>query len=91
MSIVGPRPERPIQTFNLMKNSQFQNRLRVKPGLTGWAQVNGGYEMTPKEKLEADLYYIENRSMLLDFKIIFKTIKIVLTGEGARQLGVIIF
>lgn len=85
MSIVGPRPERPIFTYQFNEEIPgFINRLRVKPGLTGWAQVNGGYEMTPKEKLEADLYYIKNRSMLLDFKIIFKTIKIVLTGEGAR-------
>ncbi|ROY72821.1 sugar transferase [Enterococcus gallinarum] len=62
----------------------FNDRLLVKPGLTGWAQVNGGYEITPQEKLELDMYYIENRSFLLDLKIIFKTIKIIFTGEGAR-------
>ncbi|MDO6355736.1 sugar transferase [Caloramator sp. CAR-1] len=85
MSIVGPRPERPYFTYEFNEEIPgFINRLKVKPGLTGWAQVNGGYEMTPKEKLEADLYYIENRSILLDLKIIFKTIKVVLTGEGAR-------
>lgn len=85
MSIVGPRPERPIFTYQFNEEIPgFINRLRVKPGLTGWAQVNGGYEMTPRQKLEADLYYIENRSALLDLKIIFKTVKIVLTGDGAR-------
>lgn len=85
MSIVGPRPERPNFTVEFNKEIPgFVNRLQVKPGLTGWAQVNGGYDMTPKEKLEADLYYIENRSLIIDMKIIFRTVKIVLTGAGAR-------
>lgn len=84
MSIVGPRPERPMFTYQFNEEIPgFINRLRVKPGLTGWAQVNGGYELTPAEKLEYDLYYIENRSLWLDLKIILKTIKIVLTGDGA--------
>jgi exopolysaccharide biosynthesis polyprenyl glycosylphosphotransferase len=85
MSLVGPRPER---AFFLVKFNHevpgFTNRLAVKPGLTGWAQVNGGYELTPKEKLDLDLYYIEHQSILLDIRIMFKTIKVVLTGEGAR-------
>ncbi|XRG78470.1 sugar transferase [Rossellomorea sp. GAMAL-10_SWC] len=85
MSLVGPRPER---AFFLVKFNHevpgFTNRLTVKPGLTGWAQVNGGYELTPKEKLVLDLHYIEHRSIMLDIKIMFKTIKVVLTGEGAR-------
>lgn len=85
MSIIGPRPERPIFTekFN-QEIPGFINRLQVKPGLTGWAQVNGGYDITPKEKWELDMYYIKNRSIKLDFLIILKTIKVVLTGEGAR-------
>ena len=85
MSIIGPRPERPSFTeeFN-QEIPGFINRLAVKPGLTGWAQVNGGYEITPREKLIEDIYYIENRSVLLDLKILFKTIKVVLTGDGAR-------
>ncbi len=84
MSIVGPRPERPIFTYQFNEEIPgFINRLRVKPGLTGWAQVNGGYELTPAEKLEYDLYYIENRSLWLDIKIILKTVKIVLTEDGA--------
>lgn len=85
MSIIGPRPERPLFTeeFN-QEIPGFIDRLAVKPGLTGWAQVNGGYEITPGEKLREDIYYIKNRSILLDLKILFKTVKVVLTGDGAR-------
>ena len=85
MSIVGPRPERPMFTMQFNEEIDgFVNRLSVKPGLTGLAQVNGGYEMTPKEKLEWDVKYIKNRSNMLDIEIILKTIKIILTGCGAR-------
>lgn len=85
MGIIGPRPERPMFTVQFDKEIPgFINRLSVKPGLTGWAQVNGGYEATPAEKLEDDLYYIKNRSFLLDIKIVFKTVGVVLTGHGAR-------
>ena len=85
MSIIGPRPERPSFTEEFNKEIPgFINRLAVKPGLTGWAQVNGGYEITPREKLIEDIYYIKNRSILLDLKILFKTVKVVLTGDGAR-------
>ena len=85
MDLIGPRPERP--NFTVQFNEEipgFINRLAIKPGLTGWAQVNGGYEITPEEKLKEDIYYIKNRSILLDFKILFKTVKVVLTGDGAR-------
>ncbi len=85
MSIVGPRPERPSFTLKFNKDiPRFISRLHVKPGLTGWAQVNGGYDMTPREKWEADMYYIENCNLMMDLRIIFKTVRIVLTGEGAR-------
>ena len=85
MSIVGPRPERPMFTMQFNEEIDgFINRLSVKPGLTGLAQVNGGYEMSPEEKLEWDLKYIKNRANLLDIEIILKTIKIILTGYGAR-------
>ncbi len=85
MSIIGPRPERPVFTVEFNKAIPgFTNRLQVKPGITGWAQVNGGYEITPKEKWKLDMYYIEHRSIKLDLLIIFKTIKVVLTGDGAR-------
>ena len=85
MSIVGPRPERPyfIDEFS-QEIPKYNHRLAVRPGLTGWAQVNGGYDLSPKEKLEKDLYYIENQSIWLDIKIILKTIKIVMYGHGAR-------
>ncbi len=85
MSIVGPRPERPhfINEFS-RELPQFLERLAVKPGITGWSQVNGGYDLTPAEKLEKDLFYIKNQSILLDMKIILKTIRIVITFEGAR-------
>jgi lipopolysaccharide/colanic/teichoic acid biosynthesis glycosyltransferase len=61
MSLVGPRPERPI--FTAKFNQQipgFINRLLVKPGLTGWAQVNGGYEISSEDKLRFDIYYINH-------------------------------
>ncbi|MBJ8072270.1 sugar transferase [Bacillus cereus] len=85
MSIVGPRPERPMFTDEFEREIPgFKKRLLVKPGVTGWAQVNGGYDITPKEKLKLDVYYINNSSIILDLKIIIKTIKVVFTGDGAR-------
>ncbi|PFB95604.1 UDP-phosphate N-acetylgalactosaminyl-1-phosphate transferase [Bacillus cereus] len=85
MSLVGPRPERPMFTEKFEQEIPgFKKRLKVKPGLTGWAQVNGGYEITPKEKLDLDVYYIKNASIILDFKIIIRTVKVVITGDGAR-------
>ncbi|HGA0509161.1 UDP-phosphate N-acetylgalactosaminyl-1-phosphate transferase [Bacillus cereus] len=85
MSLVGPRPERPIFTEKFERDIPgFKKRLEVKPGLTGWAQVNGGYEITPREKLNLDVYYINHASIILDFKIIIKTVRVVITGDGAR-------
>lgn len=85
MSIIGPRPERPTLTMEFNeKIPGFINRLVVKPGLTGYAQVNGGYDISPEDKIKDDLYYIRNRSLFLDLGILLKTIKVVLTGEGAR-------
>lgn len=85
MSIIGPRPERPIFTEKFDKEIQgFKDRLLVKPGLTGLAQVNGGYDISPKEKLHYDLIYIKNLTFSLELKILVKTFKVVLTGEGAR-------
>lgn len=85
MSVIGPRPERKIFVEEFSKEIPcFPKRLEIYPGLTGWAQVNGGYDISPQEKLELDLFYISNRNILLDIKIIFLTIKIVITGEGAR-------
>lgn len=85
MSIIGPRPERPIFTQQFEEEIPgFIDRLLVKPGLTGLAQVNGGYEITPKEKLMWDLEYIKNRNIVMDFKIILMTVKVVISGDGAR-------
>lgn len=85
MSLIGPRPERPGFTIEFNKRIPgFVDRIQVKPGLTGWAQVNGGYEVAPGDKLELDMYYIKNRSFKLDLKILFKTFGVVFTGDGAR-------
>lgn len=85
MSIVGPRPERPYFITEFSREiPEFSKRLAVKPGLTGWSQINGGYDLSPAEKLEKDLFYIENQSILLDMKIILKTVRVVMTFEGAR-------
>lgn len=85
MSLIGPRPERQIFTEQFSKEIPgFGNRLAVKPGITGWAQVNGGYDITPKEKLDLDMYYIRNLSLTNEIIILFKTIKVIFTGNGAR-------
>jgi exopolysaccharide biosynthesis polyprenyl glycosylphosphotransferase len=85
MSLVGPRPERPYFYDEFEKNIHgFSNRLRVKPGLTGLAQVNGGYDLLPEEKIVYDMEYIENRSLWLDIKCMFKTVAIVFNHNGAR-------
>ena len=85
LSLIGPRPERPMFTEEFSKDIPgFEQRLRITPGLSGWAQVNGGYDATPSEKLVDDLYYIDHVSPWMDFKILWMTIKVVLTGHGAR-------
>ena len=85
MSIIGPRPERPELIKDFIKYiPDFNDRLLVKPGITGWAQVNGGYSLTPKEKLEFDKYYIRNRGFKLDLLILVKTIIVIFTRNGAR-------
>lgn len=85
MSIIGPRPERPELIKEFIKYlPDFNDRLLVKPGITGWAQVNGGYTLTPKEKLEFDKYYIQNRGFRLYLLILIKTIMVIFTRHGAR-------
>lgn len=85
MSIVGPRPERSYFT-NQFNNEipGFIDRLVVKPGLTGWAQINGGYDITPKQKLELDMQYIHNLSWRMDLRIMVRTVKVIFNGDGAR-------
>ena len=76
MSVVGPRPERPELTEEYKKEMpEFSFRLKVKAGLTGYAQVTGAYDTTPYDKLKMDLMYIENYSIRLDLQIILMTIK----------------
>lgn len=85
MSLVGSQPEREYFYNEFEKYIDgFSNRLAVTPGLTGYAQVNGGYELLPEEKIVYDMEYIENRSIRMDLVCILKTIRIVLIGDGAR-------
>ena len=88
MSFVGPRPEREFFTRQLKEKIPFyEERFTVKPGITGYAQVlypYGASEKDALEKLKYDLYYIKNMSLVLDFIVILKTIKIVFLGRGAR-------
>lgn len=85
MSIVGPRPERACFYEEFETYIQgFRNRLAVQPGLTGWAQVNGGYDLEPEEKIVFDMEYIQKRSVGMDLKCIFRTIRLIFTHEGAR-------
>ena len=82
MSLVGPRPERESIMLEYEKElPEFYYRLKVKAGLTGYAQVYGKYNTTPYDKLKLDLFYIENYSFLLDIKLIFMTVKIFFQKE----------
>lgn len=85
MSVVGPRPERPeyYDRFEQYIHG-FSERLKVKPGLTGLAQVRGGYYLKPEEKVLYDVDYIKTRSLGLDLKIVLETIKVVFCGEGVK-------
>ena len=85
MSLIGPRPERPAFCEEFEKRIHgWHYRTMVTPGLSGLAQVTGGYDLLPKEKVVLDLDYIEHRSLSLDLMIILKTLGVVSTGEGAR-------
>jgi lipopolysaccharide/colanic/teichoic acid biosynthesis glycosyltransferase len=88
MSFVGPRPERPVFVQQLREASiYFDERHLVRPGLTGWAQVQYVYGSSVEEairKLEYDLFYLKNMSVFFDLLIVAKTLRIVLTGHGAR-------
>jgi exopolysaccharide biosynthesis polyprenyl glycosylphosphotransferase len=88
MSFIGPRPERPEFVRDLeAKIPYYSLRHSVKPGITGWAQVNYPYGASVEdaiEKLQYDLFYIQNMSLLLDLRIFLKTIHVVLFGKGSR-------
>ena len=80
MSIIGPRPTLAIQVQQYTPRQR--GRLAVKPGITGWAQVNGRASLPWSERIELDLWYVEHRSLALDARILGRTIAMVLTGQG---------
>jgi lipopolysaccharide/colanic/teichoic acid biosynthesis glycosyltransferase len=80
MAIVGPRPT--VQVQVLQYTERQRGRLAVRPGLTGWAQVNGRASLRWDERIELDLWYIEHRSWRLDLQILLRTLRIIVAGEG---------
>ena len=88
MSLVGPRPERPVFVAQLQAViPHFGERTRVRPGITGWAQVNYPYGASvedARQKLAYDLYYLQHRSLLLDLRIMLMTLRVICTFSGAR-------
>jgi lipopolysaccharide/colanic/teichoic acid biosynthesis glycosyltransferase len=88
MSIVGPRPERPEFIQGLVKElPYYSERHHVKPGLMGWAQLNYPYGASVEDaaqKLRYDLYYVKNKSLMLDLIIMVQTVQVILLGMGVR-------
>jgi lipopolysaccharide/colanic/teichoic acid biosynthesis glycosyltransferase len=88
LSLVGPRPERPFFVQQLSRDIPFYSeRHCVKPGITGWAQVNYPYGASledSRQKLSYDLYYVKNHSLFLDFIIMLSTVRVILMQQGAR-------
>jgi lipopolysaccharide/colanic/teichoic acid biosynthesis glycosyltransferase len=80
MSIVGPRPTLAVQVEQYTERQR--GRLAVKPGITGWAQVNGRASLPWSERIELDLWYVEHRSLWLDLRILMRTVRMVFAGEG---------
>jgi lipopolysaccharide/colanic/teichoic acid biosynthesis glycosyltransferase len=79
MSLIGPRPTLPVQVAQYTERQR--GRLQIKPGITGWAQVNGRATLPWSQRIELDLYYIEHRSLALDAQILRRTISMVLGGS----------
>lgn len=80
MSLIGPRPTIPVQVQQYTPRQR--RRLEVKPGITGWAQVNGRASLPWEQRIELDLHYIEHRSIALDLQIMLRTVRLVLGGDG---------
>jgi lipopolysaccharide/colanic/teichoic acid biosynthesis glycosyltransferase len=80
MSIVGPRPTIPVQVEQYTERQR--GRLAVRPGITGWAQVNGRASLPWDERIELDLWYVEHQSLRLDLRILARTAKILVRGDG---------
>lgn len=85
MSLIGPRPTLPKQVAAYTERQR--GRLSIKPGLTGWAQVNGRASLPWSERIELDLWYIEHRSLALDARIVAKTVKVLLNGGEDAYRG----
>ncbi len=83
MSLIGPRPTLPAQVEQYSERQR--GRLSVKPGITGWAQVNGRASLPWPERIELDLYYIEHRSLSLDLQILRRSVTLVLGGSGVYK------
>jgi lipopolysaccharide/colanic/teichoic acid biosynthesis glycosyltransferase len=80
LSLIGPRPTIPVQVAQYTERQR--GRLAIRPGITGWAQINGRASLPWSERIELDLYYIEHRSLALDARILWRTVAIVLGGSG---------
>jgi lipopolysaccharide/colanic/teichoic acid biosynthesis glycosyltransferase len=80
MSLVGPRPTLPAQVEQYTERQR--GRLAVKPGITGWAQINGRASLPWSERIELDLYYVEHRSLALDLRILLRTPMLIIGGSG---------
>jgi lipopolysaccharide/colanic/teichoic acid biosynthesis glycosyltransferase len=85
MSLVGPRPL--LMEYLPLYNSEQGRRHEVRPGLTGWAQVNGRNAISWQDKFALDVWYVDNRSMWLDFKILWVTVRKVLERDGISAAG----
>jgi lipopolysaccharide/colanic/teichoic acid biosynthesis glycosyltransferase len=85
MAVIGPRPTIPVQVAQYTERQR--GRLAVKPGITGWAQVNGRAALPWTERIELDLWYIGHRSWRLDLQIMVRTARMVLSGHGLYKGG----
>lgn len=83
MNFIGPRPLLPQYLEHY--NSEQRKRHRLRPGLTGWAQVNGRYELTWKQQFELDVWYVENKSFRLDLKILMVTFIKIIQPKGEQS------
>ena len=83
MSLIGPRPTIPIQVAQYSERQR--GRLAIRPGITGWAQINGRTSLPWSQRIELDLYYVEHRSLSLDLRILWRTLGIVLGGDGVYK------
>lgn len=85
MSLIGPRPL--LEEYLALYNERQHMRHNVKPGITGWAQVNGRNAISWEQKFELDVWYVEHCSFLLDMRILFKTILTLISRKGVNELG----